>query len=162
MYVAPTFAERFWSKVAKAGPDDCWLWTGATTGRAPCNTYGMIWGGNGRPRRVAAHRASYELCHGPIPAGMLIMHRCDTPLCVNPAHLKLGTDAENFADMREKNRQVRGEKHPKARLTENDVRWIREQYAIPGVTMEQLGNRFGIDTGHIAQIVHGKIWQHVK
>src|SRR4051794_38058850 len=76
---------RFWAKVHKT--DGCWLWTGY---RRP--------DGYGRFRRILTHRLAYELTHGPIPPNMVIMHACDTPACVNPAHLSAGTHQENMQD----------------------------------------------------------------
>ena len=77
----------------------CWLWAGRMSG----NGYGQASGRRGKP----AHRLSYESRHGPIPPGMVIMHRCDTPLCVNPAHLRVGTQADNVRDMYIKGRWCR-------------------------------------------------------
>lgn len=91
---------RFWEKVDKRGPDDCWLWTGS----ADRDGYGRQRVGN-RPR--LAHRVSYALEHGDIPKGLLILHRCDTPACVNPAHLRAGTQQENMAERDAKGRGVR-------------------------------------------------------
>lgn len=94
-------ADRFWSKVRKG--DGCWLWTS----NAHHNGYGQIAlsrNGATRQRWAWAHRVAWELTNGPIPAGQLVLHRCDTPLCVNPAHLFLGTHLENIADSVRKGR----------------------------------------------------------
>jgi len=92
--------QLFWQKVDKsAGDDGCWLWTGGARGRKPL-MYGVAWI-NGR--FIGAHRYSYELVNGPIPEGgdvrgMCVLHKCDTPLCVNPLHLFIGTHTDNMQD----------------------------------------------------------------
>lgn len=85
--------ERFWSKVDKRGPDDCWLWTGALNGSMG---YGTIQRGGRGEGQVRAHRLSWELAHGPIPEGLIIDHLCRTPRCVNPGHMELVTFRENI------------------------------------------------------------------
>jgi len=90
--------ERFRTKVRKTR--GCWLWTGATN----LQGYGVFGRGNRAAGNVLAHRFAWELEHGPIPAGMCVLHRCDRPLCVKTAHLFLGTQQENLADMRAKHR----------------------------------------------------------
>lgn len=83
-----TLSERFWEKVERAGPGECWNWTGWNGHKG----YGRIWvDGAGRP----AHRVSYELAKGPIPEGLVIDHLCRNPGCVNPDHLEPVTQAEN-------------------------------------------------------------------
>jgi hypothetical protein len=90
---------RFWAKVEKAGPDDCWLWAGATVP----NGYGKISRG-GSSGLLLAHRVSWILAKSEIPEGQLVLHRCDNRLCVNPAHLFLGTHGDNARDMVAKGR----------------------------------------------------------
>jgi hypothetical protein len=83
--------DRFWSKVEIG--DDCWLWTAATTH----DGYGLLGRPGGRGM-VTVHRLAWVIAFGPIPTGMHVLHTCDTPPCVNPAHLWLGTNADNIAD----------------------------------------------------------------
>lgn len=92
--------ERFWAKVRPAEQDECWLWLGSLTNSGG---YGQL----ARSREegpVRANRVSYELNVGPIAAGLCVLHRCDTPACVNPSHLFLGTQGDNCRDMGRKER----------------------------------------------------------
>lgn len=91
--------ERFWSFVEKS--EGCWTWVGmiGTTG------YGQFWDGHHLSK---AHRFSYRLHKGELPSELHVCHSCDNPLCVNPAHLWLGTDADNLRDMWAKGRGWRG------------------------------------------------------
>ncbi|MDB4893169.1 MAG: hypothetical protein JWL61_5024 [Gemmatimonadetes bacterium] len=103
--------EKFWPKVdTSGGLDACWLWTAATAGSG----YGNV--GNHNGRTVYAHRVSYELHVGAIPAGHFVMHSCDNPPCVNPAHLSVGLPKDNTRDMVNKGRsfgRLRGVTHCK-------------------------------------------------
>lgn len=118
---------RFWSKVEVTCPDRCWLWKAGRTKTG----YGQFKIVGRSPQK--AHRIAYELAHGPIPNGpgyhgYVVMHVCDTPLCCNPGHLRLGTVQDNLRDMTEKGRRVggaHGSRNPVARLTEDQVRYIR-------------------------------------
>lgn len=99
-------AESLWSRVQKAGPDDCWLWCGPPI--SPENPYGRI-SISGRSYRV--HRVAYELAHGEIPKGRQVNHHCDQPLCCNPAHLYAGTQADNLRDQVERDRIAKGNQY---------------------------------------------------
>lgn len=142
--------------VAKAGPDECWLWTGQG------GKYGLMWRREAEGGRITAHRYSYELHHGPIPAGMFVLHSCDTPRCVNPAHLNVGTPKENMDDMWRKGRAKptsnRGEERSISVLTDDAVRFIR---AHPEMRMTDLAARFGVVPNTIRAVRRGKTWTHV-
>lgn len=91
--------ERFWSKVKKT--ETCWVWTAGTFKYR--NGYGQFRVRRGDPPAYA-HRFAWELVNGPIPQGLHVLHRCDNPPCVNPAHLFLGTQIDNYRDMVSKGR----------------------------------------------------------
>ena len=112
----------------------CLLWLGAigTSG------YGKT---SYRKKHLSAHRAAYEAFVGQIPLGMHVCHRCDVPLCINPAHLFLGTHAENMLDRDHKGRTLRHEKHPGAVI---DMPTAAAIYAAPG-TQREIGRLFGVD-----------------
>lgn len=149
--------ERFWPKVRVAGPDDCWEWTAH---RYPTG-YGDISDALTGRHHVYAHRASWEIAHGPIPDGMSVLHRCDNRGCVNPGHLFIGSQTDNVRDAISKGRHVppphlRGERNNKARLTDVQVSEIRERHA-EGENFERLAEAFGVWPTSIERIVRYKI-----
>ena len=154
-YATP--AERFDAKFVRGTPDDCWLWLGAKQGHG----YGafMVHSGDGT---IGAHRFAWTRANGPIPEGMHVLHRCDTPSCVNPAHLFLGTHAENMADRSRKGRQARlaGELAGMAKLNDVAVRVIRHLHA-RGVSTRALQEAYGITKSTVCQIVIGDTWRHI-
>ena len=91
--------KRFWSKVARLGPDECWLWQAGVNEHG----YGRI-STTRADGPVLAHRAAYEAKVGPLAEGEVVRHRCDNPRCVNPNHLIAGTMMDNTADMMERKR----------------------------------------------------------
>lgn len=131
----------------------CWEWIGPTR----FDGYG-IW------RSEGAHRVAYARANGPIPDGLLVCHSCDNPLCVNPAHLWLGTHADNTADMMNKNRhglwswggRRMGEGNPRAKLNWAKVREIR---ALQGkISEEGLGRRFAVSRSTVKRVQAGTSW----
>ena len=107
-----------------------------------------------------AARVAYEEHRGDI-GGLLVCHKCDTPLCVNPDHLFLGTHADNKADCCAKGRQAfnNGEKNGTARLTEGQVAEIRSLYAHGGIGTEAIGPMYGVSGRQIRNIVRRRQWK---
>jgi hypothetical protein len=136
-------------RIPEAG---CWLWIGTILS----GNYGQL-SVNGH--RLLAHRASYLAHHGQIPVGLLVLHQCDVPCCVNPAHLFLGTNKDNTADMMRKGRDrtPRGATNGASKLSEDDVRAIR---ASPRRNCD-LVNEFGVCDSVISEIRSGKSWRHI-
>lgn len=139
-------------------------WTGCEifTGSLDTSGYGLIGvGGRGNIRK--AHRVSYELRVGPIPAGLQVLHRCDVRCCVNPDHLFLGTLQDNMIDRDAKGRQVslRGSKHSASKLHEWDVLMMREMRAA-GVRVTEIADAFQISKSATSSILLGKGWKHVQ
>lgn len=162
MILTDALVERFWAHANRADPSACWNWSGTTNGVG----YGTVYAGRreGRSRMLLAHRVSFSLHHGTIPDGHVVCHGCDNPSCVNPAHLFAGTHADNTADMIRKGRmrtgRIRGEKQPRAKLTEADVRSIRAE--LGRASMKVIASRYGVSTSLIGAIATGKNWAHVQ
>lgn len=143
--------ERFMSKVDTSG--ECWIWTGY---RDKKMGYGMFWM-NGTMR--LSHRVAYEMFNAPIEGGLHVCHSCDNPACVNPSHLWLGTNADNVADKiaKRRDRNLRGQEHPMAKLNEDIVRWIRQS----DLSGRALAKELGVDRTTIQYIRQRKLWRHV-
>lgn len=130
----------------------CWLWTCGTTS----GVYGAF-----SPRRgqmFRAHRYAYECVHGPIPRGMHVLHSCDTPLCVNPDHLRVGTQRQNSADMRSRGRSLTGQRNAQSKL---DDAMVMQILAYPK-GYDLTARRFGISRSVIREIRKGRAWRHVR
>lgn len=138
--------ERFWSRVIKT--DGCWLWQWTVNQYG----YGLIQI-DGRLKR--AHRVAWEWTNGPIPAGMVICHRCDTPACVNPDHLFIGSHADNVADKMAKGRCPRGERAGSAKLTDEQAEDIRRARA-RGELCAAIAARLGISITTVSQIANNR------
>lgn len=145
--------QKLWSRVTKGAPDDCWIWTGATNNKG----YGLL--GKDAGATFTAHRASYTLAHGPISPGMFVLHRCDNPPCVNPAHLFLGTPLDNMQDMMRKGRGTPGERSGMAKLTNDQAREIRRRYAAGGISHAALSREYGVRKPRITHILLGRSYR---
>ena len=152
-----TQEERFWSKVDIKSYEECWEWTGALGPHG----YGRT-SGNGKYDLVAS-RVSYELTKGQIPDGLIVIHSCDNPKCVNPSHLSVGTHLDNMQDMIKKGRDYHpikyGEESPRAKLTDDIVRLIRSSSGIPDT---EFARRFSVTKAAIRYVRIGLTWRHVK
>jgi len=151
--------DRFWPKVAKREPNDCWEWSGA---RDP-NGYGRFYHGRGSYK--LSHRVAWELINGVIPGpsgllGMYVLHRCDNPPCCNPGHLFLGTHTDNMADMARKGRHAdhRGERSSVSKLTLASVNAIRARLATGLETNTAIALDYGVYNSTISMIKHRKRW----
>ncbi len=148
-----SLADRFWERVNKDGPiqphmdTPCWEWTRATNGRG----YGKL---KVAERFVLAHRLAFELSTGQtIQPGFCVCHRCDHPSCCNPAHLFLGTQADNLHDMFAKGRGVAPAKLTSAQVAE--IRALRSS----GLLLAEIAARFGVNRSTIGYVVRGDTWR---
>lgn len=171
----PKEVERLDSKTNKSGgPDACWPWIGSTNGKG----YGQFLMGPGKPRRIfLAHRLAYFLSTGVDPGSMCVCHKCDNPLCQNPAHLWLGTKIQNLHDCmakgrftngdvhhwrRHPERIMRGETNRQSKLTDAKVIEIRRLYATGEFTHEDIAAQFGVSRTAVLNVVNRISWAHVK
>ena len=151
---------RFWAKVNRRGPEECWLWIGAKTRLA--RPYGSFW--HSPPRgSMHAHRFSYGLANSGLPESMMVLHKCDVRLCVNPAHLFLGTAKTNTMDCMAKGRLRApvGEAAPGAKLTEIQVFEIRERLR-RGEHYKAIAVAFGMGNTAIRNIRSRRTWAHLS
>lgn len=150
--------ERFTKKIRNYGnltEDECWIWDGSLT---MSGALGTRWYGGfsyqGKP--AYAHRMSYAIFKGPLLLGAQVNHSCNNPLCVNPNHLHLGTARTNMDECLEQNRFPNCEYHPKARLTNDQVREILSLKGI--MPQNQIAEKFEVSQTTISAIMNGKMW----
>lgn len=142
---------RFWSRVSVSDRFSCWEWRCARDSKG----YGMttMCGFH----RV--HRLAYESFNGPIPAGLIVRHKCDNPPCCNPDHLELGTQLDNVADRvaRGRNGSAKRSANGRAKLTEEQVAFIRANRG--KLLQRELGAMFGVAQAVVSMIQLNKTWR---
>ncbi len=153
--------QRFWEKVNKDGPiplhrpelGPCWEWIANAQSRG----YGLFWN---EGRNVFAHRFAWESENGPMPLWLHGCHHCDNKRCVRPSHIFAGTQSENIQDCSDKGRLVilRGVDHPGARLTPEQVRFIRDN---PHIPLTVLGRKFGVMHSTVGKVRKGVSYRNV-
>lgn len=155
--------QRFWSKVDKRGPDDCWEWQGGLTNPQRGEGYGRFRYLNGQT--MHATHVALLLSDIEIPEGMKVLHHCDNPHCVNPKHLYIGTQQDNIDDMRSRGRDnfaSPGVSNPASKVTPDLVREIRAKYATGRYSQEKLGKMYGLHQAHVSRIIRRTSWQHIE
>lgn len=151
------WAERFWSRVSKTEETAaCWLWIGSRLPKGYGRFYPAVKVG------LYAHRVSWEIANGrPVPEGLHVMHACDNPSCVNPAHLSVGTRSDNMRDAVSKGRAKHcerfGEQAPRAKLSNADVSAIKRRL-LAGEAQNDVALEFGVTRGAITHIATGRSW----
>lgn len=161
----PAFLEKFWRYTAKGADDACWPWTRCFFKQRGKDTYGCITlPVYCRPRVIyQTHRISWIIANGlrPIPDGMFVCHSCDTMQCNNPAHLHLGTPADNLREAAERNRMPKGEDNGNVVLTAEKVREIRRRLATND-RRDVLAAEFGIAVSTLYQIRARRTWKGIE
>lgn len=140
------FEKRFYRKVGAQKPNGCQEWVGSLNSSG----YGQIRSKEHPFNKVLAHRVAYELHYGPVPEGLVVCHKCDNPLCVNPAHLFAGTRKDNFQDMLSKSRQR------KSQFTEEEVGVMRDMRR-NGLTQREIALQFGCSRPLVSMLLSGLI-----
>lgn len=164
--LSPEKIDRFWRKVAlTANDNDCWLWTASKIK----DGYGSFRHGQDV---FLSHRVSYLLSSGVDPNDKEVCHSCDTPQCVNPAHLFIGSHSDNMCDMVKKDRfrgstgktwvsKRCGEQVNTSKLSASQVECIREMCASKVMTQAKIAEQFGVNRSTIQRIFYNKQWKHI-
>lgn len=154
-----SLAERFATKYIPEPNSGCWLWTARLekAGYGSMARGGKIARGAGG---IGAHRASWLIHKGPIPDGMFVCHHCDVRSCVNPDHLYLGDCKKNLSDAATRKRMAWGERHPRAKLTEDKVKQIRFLLGEKWLH-RQIADHIGVSRSAVTSVSRGIVWHHL-
>jgi hypothetical protein len=158
MKVDHKIIKRFESFIEPEPNTGCFLWTGCISRRKdPVGSFGY----KGKP--IYAHRVSYLINKGPIPNGMCVCHKCDTPACVNPEHLFLGTQLDNIKDRVKKNRSgsARGSSHGHSIFTEEIVMQIFDERISSNSSYAALAKKYNCSRSAIAHVLKRRSWKNV-
>lgn len=151
--------QDFWNKVNIGKPNECWTWNGLVD---KCG-YGRM---HYQRKNWRTHRLAYTLSVEIIPDGNVVMHSCDNPPCCNPTHLTIGTHKDNVYDMMSKGR-MKGRRASSQepgcapKLTEADVKDIRDEYAKGGTSYAKLALKYHLHRNYVANVVKRKVWKDV-
>jgi len=146
--ISPKSIELFLEKVDKT--ENCWIWLAHRNNKG----YGVI---NISGVKLA-HRISWEIYVGNIPKGMVVMHKCDNPICVRPEHLGLGTQIDNLKDMYRKGRAALKERRTQSKLTMKIASKIRVAYKSGHFTQRRLAKVFHISQAIVCDVINNKRW----
>lgn len=154
--------KRFWEKVDKRGPNDCWNWR-VSTNTDGYGQFAFYPEKGARKANLQAHQIAFFLVKGTIPDGLCVCHTCDNRKCNNAAHLFLGTHQVNIRDRDQKGRHVafRGSENTTAKLVEEQVQQIRIHWFVHHTRVEELAAAFGVSDSCIKGIVYGANWRHL-
>lgn len=153
----PEIINRFWAKVRRGESAECWLWTAYKFGSMGYGGFALKRAG-GKYAPEYAHRISWALANGPIPSGQSVLHSCDVPACVNPAHLFLGTQRTNMQDAASKG-QLHTPRPNKQTVTDEQVAAIKAM-VIAGASQADAARTFGVTKGYVCLLLQGKRRQH--
>ena len=168
------FLERYGHLVAPDPNSGCWLWIGTwdfpSGGQRPGSTvYGRI---EYKGRQTRPHRVAYDMERHEIPRGLVVRHKCDVSMCVNPDHLEIGTHQDNINDMIERGRMhgdpvpiPKGPKNPllaaeangRAKLSQGQVDEIRARRAF-GESCQAIASDFGVTKSYVSKVARRIRW----
>lgn len=148
-----TYLARLNSRYDLEPDTGCWLWNQQST----IMGYGAMWY---KGKTWKAHRLALHL-RGVNVEGRHVLHSCDTPLCINPDHLRVGDHDDNMADMVAKRRMAHGAQVKQSSLTDDDVMRMRRKWATGEFSCRDLGPMFGVSRATVSRVVNGKDWKHL-